>query len=257
MDDVDGVGGELGPRAADMTEPVLDVAADGRAIQRADMIGRRHALRELAKLGTHDHVSKLGLANEDQLQKLVLVGIDVGQHPKLFQPFDGKVLRLVDQQDDAPTVGVFLLHVFLQALEHRYVGPAQICLDRERVQHPLQKLAPPSLRVRDQAQSHVVVQRLEQFLDQRGLARADLAGDDGDGRARDDAEFENREGTPMRPGPEQEVRIGQERERPFGKAEILNVKIVTRHGFAVSANREALCPLSGSYETVKARTCPM
>jgi hypothetical protein len=50
------------------------------------------------QLVARDHLAQLGLAHQDQLQKLILVGVDVGEHPQLFEPLDRQVLRLVDDQ---------------------------------------------------------------------------------------------------------------------------------------------------------------
>ena len=93
----------------------------------------------------------------------------------------------------------------------------------ERHQHPVQELAAVALGVRDQPDGELVGQRPEQVADQRGLAGADLAGDDRDRRMGQHAVFEHRIGAGMRLRPVEEVRVRQQRERALGQTEILGV----------------------------------
>jgi len=57
---------------------------------------RRNSLCKLEKLRRAKHVLQLRLANENNLQELLLIGIYVRQHSKLFKRLHTQVLRLVD-----------------------------------------------------------------------------------------------------------------------------------------------------------------
>ena len=67
----------------------------------------------------------------DNLQKLVLAGIDVGEHAQFFQGGNGEVLRFVDNQQRALIVCVALDHevdkALLQLEPARATGPQAEC----------------------------------------------------------------------------------------------------------------------------------
>ena len=48
---------------------------------------RRNALRKLVQLRGQKQVPQLGLSDDDQLQNLMFVGIDVGNHSQVFERF--------------------------------------------------------------------------------------------------------------------------------------------------------------------------
>ena len=73
-------------------------------------------------------------------------------------------------------------------------------------------------------------QRPQEVAQERGLAGADLAGDHRDRRVRQHAVLEHRVGAGVALGPVEEVRVGQERERPLGQTEVVVVDSErTRH----------------------------
>ena len=59
---------------------------------------RDHALRQLLELGPREHRAQLGLADQDDLQQLALVGLEVGQQAQLLEHVGREILRLVDDQ---------------------------------------------------------------------------------------------------------------------------------------------------------------
>ena len=81
------------------------------------MIAGDDPLRELPKAMVLDHVAQLGLADEDELQKLVLVRVHVGEHPQFFERLEGQVLRFVYDQDDVAALGIFGQEEILKELE--------------------------------------------------------------------------------------------------------------------------------------------
>ena len=104
------------------------------------MIGRRDALGELRHLGPLDHCAQFGLADQDQLQQLVLVGVDVGQHPQLFKAVDGQVLRLVEDQNDAAAFSIFRNEKILKPGEVIDVAFMRACGHAKGQENPTQKL---------------------------------------------------------------------------------------------------------------------
>ena len=66
-------------------QPVLDVALHLQARQRAQVIAHRDPLAELAQARRVQLLAQLGLAEEDDLQELALVGLQVRQQPYLLQ----------------------------------------------------------------------------------------------------------------------------------------------------------------------------
>ena len=198
---------------------MADIAGDGLGLHLLEMEIGRHPLRQLAHPGMLDHGAQLRLADQDQLHQHVLVGIDVGQHPQLLEPLHRQVLRLVEDQDDAPPGGIFGKQEVLQLLEHLHVARRRIDRNLQRVQDPLDQLAPVALGVGDQPDGDILVDLRQQLLQQRGLARADLAGHQGDRRLRQDPVFEHREGLLVLAGPVEKPRIRDQREGPLGQAE--------------------------------------
>ena len=73
-------------------------------VQGADVVVADDALRELPQLRAAQCRPQLRLAHEDHLQLQHLPsGIEIRQHPQLFELVRGQVLRLVDdQQQSAP-----------------------------------------------------------------------------------------------------------------------------------------------------------
>lgn len=236
----------LGPRDG---EAVGDVGLRLLQGQRAKMEFRGDALRELGQVRARDQLAQLRLAHEDELQQLVLVRVDVGEHPQLFERLRRQVLRLVEDQRGASAGGVFLDQEVLELPEELHVGLRRVGLLPQRHKHPMQQLAAPALGVRDQPDAVVLRDLVEQLAHQRRLAGADLAGDDRDRRMGGDAVFQHRVGLGVRRRPVEELGVGQQRERPLGEAEerIVHLRQITHPPIRLSrrpcaAFRSPLCP---------------
>ena len=76
---------------------------------------------------------------------------------------------------------------------------------------------------------------LQQLLDERRLACADLAGDQRDRRARQDAVFQHGESAAMLGGPEQEIGVGHEREGPPRQPEMPGIDVERRDALGLGA----------------------
>ncbi len=79
------------------------------------MIAHRDPLSELAKFVAIESVSKLRLADEDDLQQLVLISFEVGQQPDLLEQLVRHVLRFIEEEDDH--------HSGVGAIEQELVEP--------------------------------------------------------------------------------------------------------------------------------------
>jgi hypothetical protein len=167
-----------------------------------------------------DHLAQFRLPQQDQLQKLVLVRIDVGEHPQLLEPFDREVLCLVDHQRHRAAFGILRDDEILQELELRHVGSGGVAFHIERVEHPLQQLAAIAMGVGDQPDDRVVVEILQELLQQRRFAGAHLTGDHGDRRPAHDAVFQHGKARLCAAGPIQEIGVRQKREGAFGQPEM-------------------------------------
>ena len=89
-----------GPRDA---HPVLDVPGGFPQVQRQDRRPHGDPLVELAQLRKAELFLQLLLSEQDDLEELALLRLQVREEPNLLQERRGEVLRLVDDQDRAPS----------------------------------------------------------------------------------------------------------------------------------------------------------
>ena len=140
------------------------------------MIARGDALRELAKLGTAEHVAKLRLAEQDDLQELLRRRFEIGQQAHLLERIDREVLRLVDDEHDAKALRVRIEQIRVQRVGQRLEAAAAAGdVELELLAHRLDELDRRELRIQHQRNPRVLRQLLEQQPTQRRLAGADLA----------------------------------------------------------------------------------
>ena len=65
-----------------------------------------HPLRQLLQLWPCQHAAQFGLAYQDDLQQLALIGLQIGQQAQLLQYVSRKILRLVNDQHIVFACGV-------------------------------------------------------------------------------------------------------------------------------------------------------
>src|SRR5690606_23936216 len=82
-----GIHGKERQIAPGNVKPVLDIGVDILGRQRREMEIGRDALRKLDQLWRAQQFLQLRLADENELQELVVIGIDVGEKAKLLQQF--------------------------------------------------------------------------------------------------------------------------------------------------------------------------
>ena len=83
---------------------MLDVTADFAELQGFEVIANGDALAQVLQFGLVKMFAEFGLAHEDDLEELAIVGFQVGQEADLLEQFVGHVLGFIDNED-----GIFFL----------------------------------------------------------------------------------------------------------------------------------------------------
>ena len=198
---------------ADVREPVLDVRLRLGAIHWTEMIGGDDALPQLLHVRSLHHRSQLRLADEEALHQRMISKLEVGKHAQLLDRSRRQVPRLVDNQQRALVRNGELAEKRLQRREQRRLVDR---LDRqaERDRHCPQHVVRVELRAHELRRDQLAaIEVLEEASHERGLARADLSGDDDEAFALMNAILQVRECPLVAPAAEEELRIGIELER--------------------------------------------
>ena len=82
------------------------------------MIAAGDALSELAQLVAIQELAQLRLADQNDLQQLVGRRLQIGEQAHLLEHVGGKILRLIDDDDDAPALGVRGEKPAIQRIHH-------------------------------------------------------------------------------------------------------------------------------------------
>ena len=175
-----GVGeGRTAAVPADMAQPVLDIVARLRERQRPEVAGRGHALAQLLHRRRLEQAAQLRLADQEALQQRMVAELEVRQHAQFLDSARVEVLRLVHDQQRMAPLRRQRGQEGLQRRDQVRLGAAGLRRNAEGGDDRLQQLARLQLGADDLRRQHLLaVQPVEQHAHQRGLARADLAGDD-------------------------------------------------------------------------------
>jgi hypothetical protein len=84
--------------AARDRQPVLDVRGRFLTRQRLEVVPNRHTLIELPQFGPPQQTLQVRLADEHDLEQLLLLRFEIRQNPDLLKDLERQVLRLVDDQ---------------------------------------------------------------------------------------------------------------------------------------------------------------
>ena len=79
-------------------QPVIDVIRRLVRVERLQVIAHRDALPELLEFDRRQLVAQVRLADEHDLHQLRLLGLEIREHPQLFERAETEILRLVDHQ---------------------------------------------------------------------------------------------------------------------------------------------------------------
>ena len=203
--------------AAGDAQPVVDVFADFLGRERGDVIAQRDALLELAQAVAVEDLRQFGLADEDDLEELLLLGFEVGEQPDLLEHARFEVLGFIDDQRDVVVGGQLaqqervdrVVQILLGGL-----GGLQAKLVGDGPQH----LGVGQGRIEDQRGFRLGIERIQQGAAEGGFSRADLAGDGDEPFPFADAVQQHVEGDAMVAAQEEELRIRRHIERIFAQS---------------------------------------
>ena len=189
---------------------------------RRDRATQTDPLLELSQARKRELVLEFRLADEQDLQELVGRRLEVGEQPNLFERVGIEILCLVQDQDGvlarSPTLDQIIIERH-QALHTRAFG----LTDAVVVQCVLQDLVERQLRIEHEGDSGVGIELLQQRLEKRRLARADLTREHQEALVLLNPVRELGEGFAMPGRQVQELRIRRRVERLFLEAVELEI----------------------------------
>jgi len=156
---------------------VADVIRHLGLVEGVEVAVDRHPLDELLQRLLLQLVLELGLAHENDLDQVMLLGLEVGEQTDFLDGHVGQVLGLVHDEDDPPAAGELLQQ---EGMQVRQQGGLVGAFDGQLIllaDHP-QKLARLDQRVVDDADLDVLRDLAQEVVDQRRLARSDFPRDD-------------------------------------------------------------------------------
>lgn len=144
-------------------------------IHRTEVVADRNPLAQLPELRPAELFPQFRLADEHDLDKLVLIRLEVGYEPNLLKHPWFEVLRLVDNQHHRPPLGVLFEEKAIERVQvPRAVRP--VGRDAEFMVYVPQEVRGGLGWVEYQGGTVIVrVQLAQQGAEHRGLAGADLA----------------------------------------------------------------------------------
>ena len=202
-------------------QPVAHVGKRVLARQRLQVEARGDALRQLAQVVAPQQLAQLRLADQDDLQQLLRLGLEIGEQAHLFQHFGAEVLRLIDDQHHAAPGGVGAQQVVVQQVDELLgvlLGAVRHA-DAELLADGLQEIQRREPRIDDQGDFRVLGRTRQQRADRGGLAGADLAGQLDEAAGFIDAVDQVRQRVGVVAAQVQVARVRRDRKGFFGDAE--------------------------------------
>jgi hypothetical protein len=189
---------------ADGAQAVLDVATCLVAVERPEVIRGDDALAQLLHVRALQDAAEFRLAEQEGLDQRAVVVLEVGQHAQFLDRARRQVLRLVDHQQGALALARGHGEKILEVFQQRRLGQAFV-LQAERGGDAAQGVFGVELGRHQLRRDQVLrVELAEQVAHQRGLAGADLAGDDDEALAQRQAVVQIRHRPLVPLGPEEE-----------------------------------------------------
>ncbi len=174
----------------------------------------RDALAQLLEGRRGQRLAEAGLADQQDLHQLRLLGFEIREHPHFLERAPGEILRLVDDHHDAPAERVLIDQHPRQLAHHRRLGRRDL-VDPEVDQQRLDELGRFEQRVDQARDEGAPVEAGDQRLEQRRLAASDLAGEDDEAGPRLEAEAQMVQRVAMIRTQVQVVEVRRQRERAF------------------------------------------
>src|SRR5256885_1448959 len=198
-----------------------DVRGDAVGVERLQLVPDRHALIERPDLRRPQERLQVQLPDEDDLQQLLLVGLEVREDANLLEHRQRQVLRLVDDQHRARAQRNQRQQEVVERVDQLLLGhvreaPRLRLLprdDAEVLQDALQQILFGEEWIQDERRERRSIDLLEQRAAQRRLAGADVAGDDDKAFAPADGVLQQIERIGVRLAAIQVLRVRREAER--------------------------------------------
>ncbi len=204
---------ELGIPSARDAQPGPDVVPDLGLPERLDVVAERDPLLQLPELLAPELGMELRLAHQDDLEELVARGLEVREEPDLLERRHVEVLGLVEDQDGVPVRAPLLDQEAVEGDESlgvREAGRGHAPLLERVLEEALER----KRGVEDEGDAGVAAEALQQRVEERRLARSDLAGEREKPLALAHAVDELRQRLAVTLGREEEARV---RRRPEGR----------------------------------------
>ena len=208
-------------------QPLLDVVVHLLFREGTQRVAQHDALAQLAQLGLRQLLGQLGLPDQHDLEQLRAGRLEVREQPDLLEHLGGEVLRLVHDQQRRQVSPEALDQEAVQREQVLGLGAADL-LDAELVEQHAEEVERLEARVEDEGGRGLAVELREQRVQQRGLARADLAGEQHEALAGAHRVDEGRQPFAMGVPEDQEGRIRGHLEGAANEPVVLVVHAVPR-----------------------------
>ncbi len=217
-------GGEQGSVNAGYRDAVIHVGRRLANTQGLEVEARSDALIELSQVWRRKHAAQLGLANQEDLQELVLGGLEIGQQSNLLHDLRPEILRLVDDQHRPSATGMGVEQKEVQTVHQRLRGLlGSRHIEAELVADGMQELHPGQRRIQHQRNVHALGQLLQKGATDRGLAGTHLAGQEHEAAAVAGTIEEMRQGLTVLSAQEQILRVRRDGETGLFQAKVLGI----------------------------------
>src|SRR5262249_164903 len=142
-----------------------------------EVIAGGYALGDLPQVWAIEHLAQLGLPDEDDLQQLLARGLEIREEANLLEHLAAEILRLVDDEDGSSPARGRGQQVLVQRVDEDFqAGRSRRIRDAQLVADRGQEFQRGQLGIEDERDVDVRGELLEEIPADRGLARADLAG---------------------------------------------------------------------------------
>jgi hypothetical protein len=163
------------PAFARHPEAMLHVCDGLLEAERPDVPAEGDALVQLRELGIHEERPELRLADEDEPEKLLGRGLEVGEEPQLLEQLDRERLRLVHDDDGELSRPALREEVRIERIHELHLAARR--RDAELAVDALEQLASGQRRIEDVCGADVRPELGEERAQQGRLPGTDVAGD--------------------------------------------------------------------------------
>ncbi len=212
------------PAAAGQRQPVPHIGVRIGLGQGQQVVARRDALGQLVQLLAGQALDQLGLSDQDDLQELLLLGLQIREQAELLERADAQVLGFVHDQDRTALVGVSRQQMAPEGVDERLpTGRGRLVLRAQLVADGGQQLLGREQRIEDQRDVDALGEPIEEQAAYGRLAGPDLAGELDEAAVLLDAVEQMGERLLVTRAQVDEARVGRIRERSLAETEVRDV----------------------------------